>query len=288
MINKICCTLIIAIFLSACGTNKSQRTNSGLEYTIHFSGEGRKAALGDILQLKFAYTTKLDSVLFSSIALTDSMILEYTDNMPFSQMKEALGMMGEGDSMTFIFAADSVFEKVFDAETPSTFADNDIIKWKVKMVKLFSREEFKKTIEQRIAQIARNEDNAIASYCIANEIFAEATSTGLVYASFKDGTGKQPALGDTLVVKYTGRFLSGQIFDSSDDGTGSIRFILGDGKMIDGWEEGFSYMKEGGVARFIIPSRLAYGIKGFGPVQPDTPLVYDVELLKVYSGKGNS
>ena len=187
MINKICCTIIFLLFLSACGANKTHHSKTGLEYTVHFSGDGRKAAFGDILQLKFAYTTKNDSVLFSSIALADSMIMEYTENMPYSQMKEALGLMGEGDSMTFIFAADSVFEKVFAATTPITFTDNDIIKWKVKMVRLFTREQFKKTIEQRIEQIARNEDNAIASYCIANEIFAKATSTGLVYASFKDG-----------------------------------------------------------------------------------------------------
>jgi FKBP-type peptidyl-prolyl cis-trans isomerase FkpA len=270
---------LVLIFVS-CSKTGSHVSPGGLKYIVHQCRDGRKAVKGDILQLKFSYTSKTDSVLFSSDAVSDSLILQYAD-MKYGQMDEALGLMGEGDSITFLFAPDSVFQKVFDAPVPSYFHKDDKIYWNVKLVRIFTKDEFKKEVERRLKSTAAQEDREIKSYCQANDISVSAMPSGLVYISFKDGEGAVAKPGDSIVVKYTGRFLSGQIFDSSDDGTGAVRFVLGQGKMIAGWEEGFLYMKEKGLARFVIPSRLAYGIKGFGPVPGDTPLVYDVELVKI-------
>jgi peptidyl-prolyl cis-trans isomerase A (cyclophilin A) len=58
---------------------------------------------------------------------------------------------------------------------------------------------------------------------------------------------------------------------------------LGQGQVIQGWEEGIALMQEGEQARLIIPSYLAYGPKGAGGgmIPPYSTLVFDVELLKV-------
>ena len=40
-------------------------------------------------------------------------------------------------------------------------------------------------------------------------------------------------------------------------------------------------MKEGAAYRFFIPSELAYGSHGSGPIQPNSTLIFDVQLLKV-------
>lgn len=284
MTRRIIIRVLFLICIVSCG-NK-HKTDSGLEYIVHTSTDARKPVKGDIVQLRFSYTNKLDSLLFSSDALTDSMIMEYTD-LPFAQMSEAIGLMSEGDSMTFIFPASDVFEKVFKSQLPTAVSAKDMLKWHVKLMKVFSKEEFRNIIETRLKTTAAEEDKRIVDYCTANGIDTKPSTSGLVYISFKEGTGSFPANGDTLIVKYTGRLLSGQVFDSSEEGTGTIRFIQGEGKMIKGWEEGFSYMKEGGMARFIIPSRIAYGIRGFGPVPPDSPVIYDVELLKVLGKKGS-
>ncbi|MEP7265505.1 MAG: FKBP-type peptidyl-prolyl cis-trans isomerase, partial [Bacteroidota bacterium] len=283
---RIIIPVLILMCIASCGKKGSHHTESGLEYIVHSSNEGRKAAKGDIVQLRFVYANNNDSVLFNSDALADSMIMEYTD-LPFAQMTEAIGLLSEGDSATFVFPAGSVYEKVFNSQLPSSLSAKDILKWHVKLVKIYTREEFRTIIETKIKATAVGEDRSIADYCTANGINVTPMPSGLVYISFKEGKGSLPVNGDTLVVKYTARFLSGQVFDSSEDGTGTIRFIQGEGKMIKGWEEGFSYMKEGGMARFIIPSRIGYGIKGFGPVPPDTPVIYDVELLKILGKKGS-
>jgi FKBP-type peptidyl-prolyl cis-trans isomerase len=60
-----------------------------------------------------------------------------------------------------------------------------------------------------------------------------------------------------------------------------IEFTLGAGEVIPGWEEGIALMNEGGKATIIIPSKLAYGASANGKIAAYSPLVFDVELVKV-------
>ena len=60
-----------------------------------------------------------------------------------------------------------------------------------------------------------------------------------------------------------------------------IEFNVGTGKVIPGWDEGLQLLKVGEKATFLIPSELAYGKRGVGPIPPDTDLKFDVEVIDV-------
>lgn len=108
------------------------------------------------------------------------------------------------------------------------------------------------------------------------------TSSGLQYIEMKLGTGKFPEKGQTVVVHYTGWLLDGTKFDSSVDRDVPFEFSLGQGRVIQGWDEGVATMKIGGKRRLIIPAKLGYGDQGAGGViPPQATLVFDVELLGV-------
>jgi len=53
------------------------------------------------------------------------------------------------------------------------------------------------------------------------------------------------------------------------------------GQVIPGWVEGLQLMREGAAYRLFIPSNLAYGPHGTGPIQPNSTLIFDVQLIKV-------
>ena len=108
------------------------------------------------------------------------------------------------------------------------------------------------------------------------------TDSGLRYQIIQEGTGQQAAAGQTVSVHYKGQLLDGTVFDSSYKRQQPIDFVLGQGQVIPGWDEGVSLLKVGDKARFVIPSDLAYGSRGAGGViPPDAALIFDVELVAV-------
>ena len=111
------------------------------------------------------------------------------------------------------------------------------------------------------------------------------TPTGPTSLQIEDvtvGTGATAAAGDTISVLYTGTFLDGRVFDASSlHGNVPFTFRLGAGAVIAGWDQGLVGMKVGGKRRLTIPSSLAYGPSGSGPIPPNTPLKFDVELLSI-------
>ena len=58
-----------------------------------------------------------------------------------------------------------------------------------------------------------------------------------------------------------------------------VKFVLGTGSFIKGSDEGIIGMKVGGRRTVIIPSKLAYGEQGIGPIPPNTDLKLVVEVL---------
>lgn len=101
------------------------------------------------------------------------------------------------------------------------------------------------------------------------------TASGLQYWSLKFGTGALAIPGKKAKVKYSGWLTNGKKFDS-----GVYDFVVGNGEVIKGWDEGVAGMKVGGKRQLRIPPQLAYGEKGYpGAIPPNATLVFDVELL---------
>jgi len=108
----------------------------------------------------------------------------------------------------------------------------------------------------------------------------EKTDSGLMYQVVTAGSGdEKPNPGDTISAHYTGMFLDGRKFDSSVDRGEPIRFPVGTGRVIKGWDEALLDMKKGEKRILIIPPDLAYGSQGRGPIPPNSTLVFEVELL---------
>ena len=100
---------------------------------------------------------------------------------------------------------------------------------------------------------------------------------GLQYKVIKEGTGPTPTSKDQVTVNYTGTFIDGKSFDSSN-GTPISFGVTG---VIKGWTEALMMMKTGAKWQLFIPSDLAYGDEGRPGIPPGATLVFDVELLGV-------
>jgi FKBP-type peptidyl-prolyl cis-trans isomerase len=109
---------------------------------------------------------------------------------------------------------------------------------------------------------------------------------GVSYKVLKSGPtdGVHPNRGDSITVRYVGRFKDGKVFNTSpDDGKTPTTFDLS--KLIPGWVATLRLMRPGDQWRLTIPAYLAYGSAGKSPyIPPESTLVFDVELLAVIPG----
>jgi FKBP-type peptidyl-prolyl cis-trans isomerase FkpA len=111
----------------------------------------------------------------------------------------------------------------------------------------------------------------------------------LVTMDQKVGTGAEAKPGMKVTVQYTGWLYDdsakdkhGKKFDSSRDSGEPFSFTLGQGRVIEGWDQGVAGMRVGGQRTLLIPAALGYGANGAGDdIPPNASLVFDVELLEV-------
>ncbi|MCL7941363.1 FKBP-type peptidyl-prolyl cis-trans isomerase [Halomonas sp. ATCH28] len=105
------------------------------------------------------------------------------------------------------------------------------------------------------------------------------TDSGLQYRELESGDGATPGADDTVEVHYEGTLIDGTVFDSSYERGEPVSFQVG--QVIEGWQEALQLMSVGDTWEVVIPSDLAYGAQGQGPIGPHETLIFKVELLDV-------
>ena len=201
---------------------------------------------------------------------------------------EFLQTLHVGDSAIMIAPADSMQKYAENI----VFAPNDKVYVYLTVTQIISRQELSSE-EKEVQRHQQAEEENLTEYILNNYEHAEKKESGLFFLSLKEGSGKKAEYGDRVYVNYTVKDTSGNIFDTNieesakESGIYNERklyrpfdFVLGDDSLIAGWTEGISYMKTGGKAMLIIPSKLAYGELGFGKIPAYTPLVMEVSVIR--------
>jgi peptidylprolyl isomerase len=97
-----------------------------------------------------------------------------------------------------------------------------------------------------------------------------------------EGTGTGAKAGDTIAVNYIGVLSSdGTMFDNSYDRNQAFTFVLGQGNVIKGWDQGLVGAKVGSRVQLDIPSSLAYGATGQGSIKPNAALTFVIDVLAI-------
>jgi FKBP-type peptidyl-prolyl cis-trans isomerase FkpA len=130
---------------------------------------------------------------------------------------------------------------------------------------------------------------ALAACTAAPPAHATGSVDKLTAIDQKVGTGAEAKDGMKVTVQYTGWLYDdkakdhhGAKFDSSFDHGEPFSFLLGQGSVIAGWDQGVAGMHVGGKRILLIPAALGYGASGAGDdIPPNASLVFEVELLKV-------
>ena len=187
--------------------------------------------------------------------------------------------------------ADSLFTKAGQPFPPGITKGSDII-FNVKLLNAQNEDEYKKAQIEESAKQKSVDDKILTDYIAKNGLAGKAqkTANGVYYIVNQAGTGAKPNKGDNVEVQYTGKLMNGKVFDSSLTNQQSkgkpVKFQVGVGMIIPGWEEGIMQFAKGTKGTLLIPSGMAYGMQGAPPTIPaNSPLIFDIELVNVTKGK---
>lgn len=126
---------------------------------------------------------------------------------------------------------------------------------------------------------------------------ATTSDSGLLSYTIKEGTGEKPKQGQSVKLYYQGYFTDGKLFgtnvkdidikcgtyDEKKEQRGFYNLmpmqISADAQMIPGFKEGVFNMKKGDKTFLYLPSYLAYGEAGRGPIAPNSDLIFIIEMV---------
>jgi FKBP-type peptidyl-prolyl cis-trans isomerase FkpA len=296
--------VVAMIGLTACkDKNGMDKSESGLLYNlVKHDDKGMTAKEGDLITMDVIYKTDKDSVLFDSKKSGRPIQVVLRSPSYKGSLEEGFAMLCKGDSALFQTVADSFFTKFIGAQQlPPFIAKGSYLKFNVKMVDITPKLAFEKqqAQAQQSQQVVMDslktvEKANLTAYLSANKITTKALPSGLIFIQNKAGNGAKAEKGKTVSVNYTGTLLDGKMFDTSVEEMARkgniydpnrkfkpIEFPLGQGQVIPGWDEAIQMMKVGEKATILLPSDIAYGPNGSGPIPPFSTLKFEVELVGV-------
>ncbi len=138
-------------------------------------------------------------------------------------------------------------------------------------------------IEKRNAYTAEVNKQKQAEFFAKNRKKAgvEESATGLQYIISEAGNEVKPGPKDTTYVHYKLSLTDGTLVEEVPADQPSAMLL--NNRVVSGWAEGISLIGEGGKIKLFVPSKLGYGERGGaqGMIQPNTPLVFDLQLDSV-------
>ncbi len=277
-----CATL--AIIASACkgmdpfGSEKTLA--NGLVFDLVRDKADQKAQIGDFVTFNIVVLGDNTDTIFNSLQMGQPVQIQLTESKQTADLMTAFREMGAGDSAVFHLPADSIPNR------PQNLANTKMVYYYVSMLDVKSKEaldaERKMEMDTRMQAMAGKveaERPVLEEYLKTKNLSAQRTANGVYYVVTNPGNGQKPTPGQQVEVNYKGMLLDGKTFDSSD-GRPPFKFVLGQGQVIPGWDEGIPMFSKGGKGLLIIPSALAYGDQSPSPEIPsNSPLVFEIELV---------
>ncbi len=299
---------MLASFSAIAQTNEGYtKAEEGMEYKIFSDGKKDVLKNGEFMEIHFTSIIKgmnIDSVLTSTrdIGAPQIMPLDST-NIPPAYYK-IFAQLRNGDSVSTRTATDSIIIKQpMGQELPAFIKKGMFIYTNIKIVNIYTtQEEADKAKEANMAiqeAIAKEkeaaqiiiDDKVLSEYFAANKITATKSPKGTYVQITKPGIGAKLDNTKFVKVKYKGKTLDGNIFDTNmDDSKGHTDPLLVNltndmslgGGVIPGMADAFLMMQKGTKAVMYIPSTLGYGARGAGgDIGPNANLVFEVEVLTV-------
>jgi FKBP-type peptidyl-prolyl cis-trans isomerase FkpA len=312
--------ILFAATLSLAACNNYKKAEGGLEYKIFNDAGKEKIKEGDIVKLNFIQKNERDSVMFSTYDIESPQVFPVAKKVYGGDMNDVLTLFGEGDSASFKLNLDTMAARTNQPKPPQNAKDKYLV-FDVKVEKVFKKnageadEAFQKRAQEFFQKdylaaqekLKGTEAGKIKAYIADNNLKPQTTASGLQYVITNPGSAQKPVLGDTVMLKYTGKLATKKsdgkyhIFDTTEEKIAKenkmenpmVKYeprAFSIGNAIPGFDEGYQLIGKGGKITLIIPSKLGYGEGGQpqAKISPYSPIVFEVEIVDIKKPKAGT
>lgn len=271
--------------LAACGNYDYKKTSSGVMYKIVSRGT-QPVLPGQWLKVNYKGSIG-DSVMFDTYQGMPAFGMYDTSAKDVHDFLDFLGEMKVGDSAVFVRSVDTLQKRGYLMYN-DVFKKGATIKGYITILKVYpNRDAMQKDQQAEADKLKAAQIVALEEYLKKEKVAGYIkTPKGAFVKIESEGTGAKADSGNSVTVNYTGRLKNGNAFDSNiDSAFGHVQpfeFIVGTGSVIEGWDEGIRYFREGGKGKIFVPSMLGYGGNSQGDKLPAySDLIFDIQVMKV-------
>ena len=229
-----------------------------------------------------------DSVLFDSRKMNNNNPVPFQLTAPAfkGDLAEGFSLLTAGDSAIFRVPVDSVLAAGNQLLPWMQKGKGQKIQYEIKVVKVQTQAQKQAEMQEMAAKQVGVDEKLLQDYFTKNNIKPMKTASGLYYKIDNPGNGANAMPGQNVTIDYTGMTLSGEKFDSNVDPkfqhVQPFSFVLGQGQVIKGWDEGVALLKKGAKATLYIPSTMAYGAQSPSQlIAPNSVLIFNVEVKEI-------
>ncbi|MCX7908813.1 MAG: FKBP-type peptidyl-prolyl cis-trans isomerase [Ignavibacteria bacterium] len=174
------------------------------------------------------------------------------------------------------------FRNAFKGDsTFMTHAELDSFRIEFQKILLSRQDERMKLEEQKILEQAPKNLAAGKAFLDSNRKKPGIieTESGLQYQVLREGKGRIPKETDLVKIHVKSQYIDGRIFDNTYTRSPVTLEVA---KLVPGWKEAITHMKEGSIWRIFVPPHLGWGEKGALPtIPPNATLIFEIELISI-------
>ena len=295
MMRKI--SLLILLFmlaLQACKKPTSAiegytKDEAGFYYKLLSFGDGNERANNSqVVVLEAVMSTLADSIFWDTYHDSkDDLYIDLSKKQRKNSCNHYFNKVIEGDSVSFYVNPTTFFRDYFDTIIPPFCLKDSLIKLNVKVNQIISKAEYQKI--KKMAQDEAEEDlelqelEKIDAYLVKDYPTVKPDGYGIYWLNKEEGNGEPVVWGKRVNIDFQGFYLDGRAIAQ---GKQSMEFNYGTpDQIINGLNIVIGKLKNGEIAKIILPSRLAFGEKGTsnGSIKPYTPIVFELKITDVKS-----
>lgn len=271
--------------------NIAPKSAQDIFYTIEKQGNGATPKKGDYVKIKYVGKL-LDGTIFDQ-SPNESFVFRLGYRQVIMGWEIGIPLFKVGTKGTLFLPS----ERAYGDRAVGKIPANSPLVFNIEVEQILNEaayEQYNIDLEKRekIAfEVQKKEQLAkdvkiINDFASSKNIKSNKTTSGLQYAITKKGKGNLAQKGDLLSIEYEGFLPDGTAFDSNKE-KAPFQFVLGAKKVLEGWEEGFSFFNKGSEGYLFLPSQLAY--KGTSIAEKNIPafavLIFKVKVKDIITKK---